>query len=134
MINCCTWWQGFCVVMTLFGILFVLWTRMAHMGQSFGEFCTNAAMESKVSSIVWRDFMPNFSFHIRLCTVQQKSQNADKRFFDFCWPVLDWQPCLHEKNRVFECLVFDKLREKCTLKILYPIVYSNINLDWKMNS
>ena len=80
------------------------------------QFCTNAAMECKVSDIVWRDFMPDFSFHNRLCSVQQKSWNTDKRFLDLWWLALDSQSCLHQKKRAFECLVFDKLREKVLWK------------------
>ena len=47
------------------------------------------SMDNSVQMLEWnvkfwaqcQDLVPNFSFYISLCTMQQKSQNADKKVF-----------------------------------------------------
>ena len=78
--------------------------------------------------------MPNFSLYISLCTLQQKVKMLTKGFFwDLWWLLFDWQSCLYEKKRVLECLVLGLSWGKGTVKTLYQIVYSNMNLDLRMD-
>ena len=88
---------------------------MGYMGQSFGEVCTNAGMEPRVSTT--GIFCLTLTSITDCAQCSRKSQNADKRFL--IPTVIIWSKYspVYTKGRGFRvCFLFDKEENTDTLK------------------